>query len=422
MSRPRIDAVETAAVRIVGPSVLVRIHAGEVSGIGECYPSGPVAAIHHIVGYLSEHLLGADPRPVGALAEKLRRAALFTGGQGGATLTALSGIEIALWDLAGKLQGVPVHALLGGAFRDRVRLYADAHAGTVDAAAHHVAAADGARATDPEHCAAAARDARDRGFTAMKFDVDDVEAADRPDAWNRALATGEIDAMVEQVGAIRDAIGREVDLAIDMHARYDLPSAVRAAHALEEFELLWLEEPVPPENLDALAELRHRVAVPVAAGENLYGRYAFRDLLARRAVDVLQPDLAKCGGLAEGRRIGDLAELDYLPVAPHNVSGPVGTIAAAHACAATQNFLLLEFHALDLDHWGALLAPGSATRVERGWVHLTDAPGLGVELAEDVAFAHRHAKGGVPFFGRVAPEAPVPDLEGATGAALPGSE
>lgn len=175
MSAPKITRIETAAIRAVGPSVLVRIWAGDEYGIGECYPSAPAAGIHHIVVNLEDQLLGEDPRDVEKLYEKLRRWNIFTGGQAGAVLTAISGIETGLWDLAGKLQNVPVYRLLGGAFRRDIRLYADCNAGTVDAAAHHTAG-EGSLLSEElqQEYVAVAREAVSLGFDAIKLDVDDV--------------------------------------------------------------------------------------------------------------------------------------------------------------------------------------------------------------------------------------------------------
>ncbi len=399
---PTITRVETAPVRIVGPSLIVRIWAGDVCGIGECYPSGPVSAVDHVVQSLEEQLIGEDPRDINRLHEKLRRWHLFTGGQAGTVITAVSGLELALWDLAGKLHQAPVFQLLGGAFRRRIRLYADCHAGTVDAAGHHRSVTD---VPDPatqegrDRFTAAARTAIERGFTAVKFDVDDVYGELQHDGWNRTLTNAQIERMVRQVGVIREAIGPDFDLAIDMHARFDVPSAIRAAQALEEFNLLWLEEPVPPENIDALVAVRSRTRTPICAGENLYTRYPYLELLGRGAVDCVMPDLAKFGGLNEGRRVADLAELHYIPFAPHNVSGPIGTVAAAHLCAAVSNFTVLEYHALDVAYFEALVSFSSGPVVQDGHIEVSDAPGFGIELNEEVAMEHWHEKSGLPFFG-----------------------
>jgi galactonate dehydratase len=381
--------------------LIVRLWAGDTYGVGECYPSAPVAAVDSVVTALVEQLVGEDPRDVHRLAEKMRRWNVFTGGQGGTVVTAISGLEMALWDLAGKLHGVPVYQLLGGAFRTSVRLYADCNAGTVDAAAHHLTelpdpTTDEGRA----HLKSVADKALGRGFTALKFDVDDVYSSLRDDDWNRSLNRAQVDRMVGQVAAIRAAIGDQVALAIDMHARFDVPSAIRAARALEPFDLMWLEEPVPPENLAALAEVRRSSSVPICAGENLYTRFPFLDLFRAGAVDVVMPDVAKFGGLAEGRRVAELAELHYLPFAPHNVSGPVGTVAAAHLCAALSNFTVLEYHALDLDFFEDLATYAGGTVVTNGHVVLTGAPGFGIDVNEDALRLHEHTRSGVGVFGR----------------------
>jgi len=399
MSAPRITRIDTAAVRIVGPCLIVRVWAGDVYGVGECYPSGPVTAVNAVVQGMSELLVGDDPRDLHRLYEKMRRWHIFNGGQAGTVVTAISGLELALWDLVGKLHGVPVYQLLGGAFRTRVRLYADCNAGTVDAAGHHLTELPDPMSPEGRaHFAAVAGEALDRGFTAVKFDVDDVFGALKIDDWNRSLSTAQIDRMVGQVGAIREAIGHQVDLAIDMHARFDVPSAIRAARALEEFDLMWLEEPVPPENLDALAEVRRATSVPICAGENLYTRFEILQLLQAGAVDCIMPDVAKFGGLAEGRRAADLAELHYLPFAPHNVSGPVGTVAAAHLCAAVSNFTVLEFHAMDLDYFEDLVTFEGGPVIHNGHVQLTEAPGFGLELDVDALRTVEHRKGGIGVF------------------------
>lgn len=400
MSGPKITRIETAAIRSVGPSVLVRVWAGDEYGLGECYPSAPAAGIHHIVMNLEDQLLGEDPRDVERLYEKLRRWNIFTGGQAGAVITAISGIEMALWDLAGKLQGVPVYRLLGGAFRTKIRLYADCNAGTVDAAAHHTLE-DGSLLSEEgnREYVEIAREAVERGFGAIKLDVDDVTGPLHRDFWNGEISPREHDAMVARVAAVREAVGPEVEVAVDMHGRFDVPSSIRFARAVEPFDLLWLEEPTPPENLEALAEVRRNTKTPICAGENVYTRFDFKPLFEKRAVDYVMPDVAKCGGLAEAKRIANMAELDYVPFAPHNVSSPIGTIAAAHVCAAVSNFVVLEWHAIDMPHWAGFVRYSGGEIISEGHIELTEAPGLGLELNEEVALAHRHDKGGIPFFG-----------------------
>jgi galactonate dehydratase len=287
--------------------------------------------------------------------------------------------------------------VLGGAFRKRIRLYADCNAGTVDAAAHHTDEGlleEGAN----EEYVSVALEALDRGFDAIKLDVDDVTGPLHRDFWNGAIAPKEHGAMVDRVAAVREAVGPEVEVAIDMHGRFDLPSSIRFARAVEPFDLLWLEEPTPPENIESLAEIRRRARTPICAGENLYTRFDFKPLFENKCVDYIMPDVAKCGGLAEAKRIANMAELEYIPFAPHNVSSPVGTIAAAHVCAAVSNFTVLEWHAIDMPHWADFVRYSGGEVIRDGHIELTEAPGLGLELNEEVALEHRHDKGGIPFF------------------------
>jgi galactonate dehydratase len=398
---PRVTRVETAAIRAVGPSVLVKVWAGDEYGIGECYPSAPAAGIHHIIMNLEDQLLGEDPRDVEKLYEKLRRWNIFTGGQGGAVITAISGIETALWDLAGKLQDVPVYRLLGGAFRKEIRLYADCNAGSVDAAAHHTLGEGSLLSGEgQEEYVAVAREAVEMGFDAIKLDVDDVTGPLHRDFYSGSIAPKEHEAMVARVAAVREAVGPEIEVAVDMHGRYDVPGAIKFARAVEPYDLLWLEEPVPPENLDALVEVRRSTSTPICTGENVYTRFDFKPLFEKGAADYVMPDVAKCGGLAEAKRIANMAELNYIPFAPHNVSSPVGTIAAAHVCAAVSNFAVLEWHAIDMPHWADFVRYSGGEIIRNGHIELTEAPGLGLELSEEAAYEHRHEKGGITFFGR----------------------
>jgi len=376
----RITDVRTAEVRGHGYSTYVRIYTDAgLYGTGECIHGG--AGCPQLVRALGAQLRGEDPLEVEPLFDRLRRRHLFDGALAGNLVTALTGIEIALWDLTGKALGVPVYRLLGGKYRDRVRLYCDCHGG---------------RENTPESHAARAREALDRGFRAVKFDIDDLAHPARRDRWNTTLCADEIASMVEKVAAVRAAIGPGVDLAIDMHGRYDTHSAIRVARALEPYHLLWLEEPVPPENVAAMREVKRCSPVPICAGENLYLRWGFRDLIEQQAVDIIMPDLPKCGGLAEGKKIAGMAELYYIPIAPHNVCGPLGTLASAHACAAIPNFLVLEWHWLDRPYWDELLLT-DAPLIQDGHLVVPDRPGLGYEVNEE-ALA-RYLRPGTTLFG-----------------------
>ncbi len=311
--------------------------------------------------HMAKMLIGMDPRDVDACFELVRRRYIFMGGAGGAAISALTGIEIALWDLAGKAQGVPVYRLLGGKFRDRIRLYVDS--------AH----------TDYNERAA---EVKERGFTAIKFDLDDAQNPHKLDPWNWSVTPDELKSLVDQAFAIREGIGDSLDLAIDLHGRYDATAGMKIAQEMEPLNLLWLEEPVPPENIDALAKITHATGTPICVGENLYLRHGFRDLLQQQAADIIMPDISKCGGLSECRKIANLAEMYYVPFAPHNNSSALSTVGDAHVCASVPNFLVLEYHRFDDPTWDDVLAT-DASVIQRGHVMLTETPGLGVELNEE---------------------------------------
>lgn len=375
----KITDVRTAEVGGHGYSLYVRVYTDEgVFGTGECIHGGGGASA--LVADMREMLLGENPLDVDRLFESLRRNYLFNGALAGNAVTAMTGIEIALWDLAGKALGVPVYRLLGGKFRDKIRIYADCHAGGEDT---------------PESYAAEARRVVSLGFNAIKFDIDDIGNPHKLDLWNWSVTPGELASMVDKVAAIREGIGPSVDLAIDMHGRYDITAAIRVANALEPYDLLWLEEPVPPENVDAMLEVKRSTRTPICAGENLYLRYGFRDLIEKQAVDVIMPDLPKCCGLSEGRKIANLAEIYYIPFAPHNVCGPIGTLASCHVCASIPNFLVLEWHWLSRPYWDDL-AVVERPLIDNGYITLTEAPGIGAELNEEVA--RRYLRPGTSFF------------------------
>lgn len=314
------------------------------------------------------------------LFEKMRRARLFDGAMAGNLVTALAGIEIALWDLVGRAVNLPVYALLGGKFRDRIRLYADCHAGGDDS---------------PAANAQKAREVVAMGFDALKFDLDNLRHPQKKDAFNHTISRGELDYMVEKVAAIREAVGPNVDLAMDLHGRYDAVSGARIAQALEPFDLMWLEEPVPPENVDAMRAVKESSRTPICAGENLYLRWGFKDLIEKQAVDIIMPDLPKCCGLSEGKKIANMAEVYYIPFAPHNVCGPLGTVASAHCCAAVPNFLVLEWHWLDRPHWHELVL-ADPPLIQEGALVLPDRPGLGVDL--NMGAAEKYLKPGTRLF------------------------
>jgi gluconate/galactonate dehydratase len=248
----------------------------------------------------------------------------------------------------------------------------------------------------PEMYTRRAREAVARGFTALKFDVDVPNPFTR-DSQSGTLTHAEIGYMVSLVEAVREAVGTEIDIAFDCHWRYNVSDAQRLAHALEPYGLLWLEDPVPPENVPALRHVTESTRTPISSGENYYLRYGFREALETGALDIAAPDFQKAGGLMEGRKIADLAETHYVAVAPHCIASPVGTLASAHVAAAIPNFLALEWHGMSVPFWDDLVVGYDGPIIHDGSIRVPERPGLGVTLNEDLA--RRYAKEGEPFFG-----------------------
>ena len=367
----KITAIKTAATSGHGMHLWVKVETDAgITGIGECVHGG-VQAIA-IIQEIRRGFIGRDPFRIDALFEEMRRSHVFDGGFAGALITALTGIELALWDLKGKALGVPVYELLGGKFRDKIRVYADCEVEPGMDFGDVKRVVDGVLA---------------RGFTALKIDLD---GGDRnKDPFNYTASEREHDQMLKLIDMAVAAAGKDVAVAADVHTRLDMPSAIRLAKDCEQYHLLWLEEPVPPENVDAMREITRSTSTPICAGENLYLRHGFRDLITQQAVDIIMPDIPKCGGLSECRKIANLAEIYYIPFAPHNVASPIGTMASCHVCATIPNFLVIEFHWLHRDYWSTITTDKEDI-IKNGYITPTDRPGIGLELDEMVAQAHQY--------------------------------
>ena len=345
--------------------VLVKVKTDEgITGIGEAYHG---AGVHQIAvdERLTRSLIGQDPRNVDKLFRDMMSSMSASGFYQGAVMSAISGIESALWDITGQAAGVPIWQLLGGKFRDKIRIYNDCHAGETEI---------------PEAYAAKAREVEARGFTAIKFDIDPLPS--RRDRYNRCISNDDIAHYVEVVTAIRESLDSNTDLAIDAHWFYAPVDILKIAHAFEDLDLLWLEDPIPPENIAAMEGVTKSTRTPICTGENFYTRFGFRDLIETQAADIISPDMAKAGGLLEGRRIADLADMYYIPIAPHNIGSPVQTVANCHVMAAVPNFLVLEFHHLDNPFWEGIVNEGPL--IQEGHIDVPNLPGLGVTLNEDL--------------------------------------
>jgi galactonate dehydratase len=361
----KITGVQTAMIRAHGPQLHVRIHTDQ-GLIGQGEATDAAVGGQPLVASFRPFLIGQDPLNVEAIWERIRTSGIFAGAQAGQYVTTLSAVEIALWDLAGKALGVPVWQLLGGKVRDRIRMYRDS------------------QTLEPGDSRAQqqVQEITDQGFTAVKIDVDDRDDPMRWDKVNWTASNAEIDHMVKKVAFLRESLDKRIDLAVDMHGRYDLTTGKQVAIELEPFKLLFLEEPVPPENVDAMRDVRESTRTPICCGENLFLRHGFREVLEKRAADIIMPDLQKCGGLLEGRKIADMAHTYYVPVAPHCVVSPIGTMASAHVCAAIPNFLVLEWHwSPRQELWRNFVKEGEI--IDKGFITVPDRPGLGVEMSEE---------------------------------------
>lgn len=380
----KITDVKTARIRGNFEWILVRVYTDDgLVGLGECYWGAGVEAVVHA---LRGAVVGEDPHNIDWLYQKMIRGMSGSGSTGGTAVAAISGIELALWDVKGKALNTPIYNLLGGRHWNQVRMYADCGCG---------------REATPESWAERARGALDKGFTAIKFDIDTILSGlfgelhhvssgggqSRSQHQQDPLRGQEIDLIVRLVGAVREEIGPAVDLALDCHWLYNPRDVITLAKELEPLRPMWLEDPTPPDNVEALKRVTDNSPVPICCGENHYTRHGFRTMITTQAVDIVQPDIPKTGGLLESKKIADLADLYYLPFAAHNVSSPIGTIAACHTCASMRNFLVLEFHAQDVPWWDGLIE-GDGPVIQEGYIPLPDEPGLGVELDEEVARAH----------------------------------
>jgi len=359
---------------------LIRIYTDSgLVGLGEAY-WGP--GVIDVITRLQTLLVGKDPLEVDKLWTSMMNAMSGPGSVAGTTVVAISGVEIALLDLVGKHLKTPVYQLLGGKFRDRVRVYADSHAPDLH---------------DADAWRARALQVRERGFDALKFDLDSLVFDLQPDRYSRTLPNKAIRRMVEMVGAVSEVLGPDVDLALDCHWSYNVTDAIRLAQALEPFPLLWLEDPTPPDNADAMARVTAATRTPICTGENLYTRHGFRHFIEKGACHIIQPDIPRCGGLLESKRIADLADMYYIPFAAHNVCSPVGTLASAHVCAAIRTFTVLEFHSQDVPWWDAMVGREHDPLIKGGYLALSDQPGLGVELNDDLC--RQHVRPGTRYFG-----------------------
>ena len=335
-------------------------------GVGEARALNRLDAIlGYLTGAVPRYVLGHDPFEIEKLVHRMLRDDFARTGE--TAMTGIAMVEIACWDIVGQALGQPVYRLLGGAVRERIKAYANGWY-TVE--------------RTPEEFHAAARRAVARGYRALKLDpfgagFYELERAEK----NRAVGL---------VEAVRDAVGDEVEILVEMHGRFNPATAVEMTRELAPFKPGWVEEPVPPENLAALKKAAEAIAplgIPVATGERLHSVNEFRELFECQAADIVQPDITHFGGILSVKKLAAWAEAYYVLVAPHNVGGPVSTAAALHLAAATPNFKIQEHFNDFAEAYVKDAAPG-VPQVKDGFFALPAGPGLGVELDEDLIRAH----------------------------------
>lgn len=342
--------------------IFVKVYTDEgVTGVGEGTLEYKEKAFLGALEHIKEYLVGQDPRDIEKHWHAVYRDAYWRGGP--VLMSALSAVECALWDLLGKSLGVPVYRLLGGKVNDKVRIYVNGWF---------------AGAKEPEEFAAKAKEAVKRGVTAMKWDPFGksyltIDGAQREKA-------------IRCVAAVREAVGDSVDLLIEGHGRFNVPTAIELAKELAPFKPMFFEEPVPPDNLEALRQVREKSPVPISAGERLYSRWDYRKMFDLGAADYLQPDISHAGGIMELKKIAAEAESRYLPFAPHNPSGPVANAATLQLAATCPNFCILEIMYSDVP-WRKEVT-NESLHYEDGFITIPDKPGLGIEIDEEACLRH----------------------------------
>ena len=377
----KITEVEIFDVKLSATSssgwnpVVLRIRTDEgIDGVGEvalAYGTGHSAGFGMVRDLTERHLIGADPFRIEQIWDTLYRKTFWGQGGGPVVFGGMSAIDEALWDIKGKALGVPAYELLGGRCWDKLRVYANGwYAGC----------------NSPESYAEAALKVIADGHNAMKFDPFAV----RPDGvWDyprRALTRERADLAFDRVKAVREAIGPEVDILIEVHGNLGTASAIQMGKRFEAFDPFFYEEPVDALNVDCMKKVAENVDIPIAAGERLYTRYGFRPYIEQQVIDILQPDVGLAGGISETRKIATHAETYNLHVQPHNCAGPISTAAAVQVDACIPNFIIQETFPYRSPDFYRLVKDGGALDIqsENGYLDVPAAPGLGIEVDDDV--------------------------------------
>lgn len=369
---------------------IIRIDTNQgISGLGEVRDG----ASWRYAMFLKSRILGMNPTSVEMIFKRIKQFG-FHGRQGGG----VCGVEMALWDLAGKAYNVPAYQLLGGKYRDKVRLYADTPEGENEA----------------DFVARVNRRMKEEGFTFMKMDFGIELLKNIPGAvsnsnfwdigrqWtNEPMTYGGtehpftqvqitdkgLEALTQRIATVREKIGYDIPLASDHYGHFDHNNAIRLGRAVEKYRLAWLEDLIPWKFTDQWRQITEAIETPTLTGEDIYLKEEFIKLIDARAVDLVHPDLATSGGLLETKKIGDYAEERGVAMAMHFAGTPISFMANVHCAAATQNFVALEHHSVDVEYWASLVKT-KKPMIEKGFAIVPDSPGLGIELNDDVIKKH----------------------------------
>lgn len=361
----KIAAVEPL---LVGTSwrnlVFIKVKTDEgLYGIGECtIQNREEGVLGYLQGAVRRHVIGSDPFNIEDLWLRMYRNEFWRGGV--IATTVMSGIEIACWDIMGKALGQPVWRLLGGRCHEKIKAYANAWY-TVE--------------RKPEEFAQRVKVVLEKGYKALKLDPFGPGGLE--------VSRAEKDRSVALVAAIRESVGPDVEIFIEMHGRFSASTAIELANMLEPYKPGWIEEPCPPEDIPSLKKVSQHVSVPVATGERCFTRYGFREVIESGAPDVLQPDPIHAGGLLEMKKIAAMGDVRSMVVAPHNSNGPVCTTAAVHFDFTTTNIKVQECFDDFSETWVRDAVPGCPVPRD-GYFHLPEKPGLGIDINEDVIKEH----------------------------------
>lgn len=396
-SELKITDLRVATIRAPMRCPLIRLDTNQgIYGLGEVRDGA--SATYALM--LKSRLLGENPCNVDRLFRKLKQ---FGGHarQGGG----VSGVEMALWDLAGKAYNVPVYQMLGGKFREKIRIYADTE-----------------ESHDPKVYGARLKKRMEQGFTFLKMDLGIDLVEDTPGTVSRPLGTKQKDVpftehmftgaeltdkgiamMADYVAQVREVVGMDIPLAADHFGHIGVNSCIRLGRALEKYNLAWLEDMIPWQYTDLWKQITDAIDTPTLTGEDIYLKEPFIELCRAHAVDMIHPDLATAGGILETKKIGDAAQEYGVPMAMHFAGTPVSCMANVHCAAATENFLVLENHSVDVPWWSDLVEGIEKPVINRGFIKVPEKPGLGISLNEEVV--KQHLLPGTEYF------APTPEWD-----------